>query len=579
MFVVFINMYPTTKTPHSTNAKSQAPGVEVVDHADHTLPPLETNGRVIDLTNGQHFDYLMQDTPDELRPPSLIMFHGHKQCPGYDAQVRFTELSETVLPARERLMIAKYDMDAAPVRAWFKFTPEMDLAKRFGVTKCSLVFAPRSCDGYTTWCEMPTGKPGYAVVGCADFVDKCGPQVQIWDGHGQWAEWAVAEVRKQGEPEISPVLGSYLDQGRWLVQRDDVTTDNEARNFYLVEAFPAFTKLGYLAMETPKQMQDWFVDFWHRRKRNRVLEQWDSSQTQMSFHDSKTTFVSLDQEGHVRDKLANEIIKPIVEKWSGMRDLELTSFYGIREYYNNWLRGHIDRIDTHVLSVTFTVGKVNASDVNQILSPEAENALPKWPLEVVAYDGLIHRYDHPGGIMVLYESSKLIHGRPYINRGPPHLGAFCHFKPRNMDAVMAAAWEKVASDARAHQSKNTKRVRYRSAETVEPERPVFSKKRYGEDTGFVRTGQDDSASSRNDQKKLQVTFKNESDRPLAVVWVPPEGEPVEQTTLAPGASTVVNSYLGHRFAWVKPGTTLPLPKGLFTIEAGSRLYRYTAKMS
>jgi len=37
-----------------------------------------------------------------------------------------------------------------------------------------------------------------------------------------------------------------------MVERDEVTNDNELRNFYLVEAFPAFTKLGYLAMETPK---------------------------------------------------------------------------------------------------------------------------------------------------------------------------------------------------------------------------------------------------------------------------------------------------------------------------------------
>jgi hypothetical protein len=34
----------------------------------------------------------------------------------------------------------------------------------------------------------------------------------------------------------------------------------------------------------------------------------------MSFHEEPTTFVSLDLEGRVRDKYANEIIKPIVEK-------------------------------------------------------------------------------------------------------------------------------------------------------------------------------------------------------------------------------------------------------------------------
>ena len=71
-----------------------------MDYANHDLPPLEILQRVIDLTNGQHFDYLLQDTPDELRPPSLIMFHGFKACPDFDSEVGFTEAAETVLPAR-----------------------------------------------------------------------------------------------------------------------------------------------------------------------------------------------------------------------------------------------------------------------------------------------------------------------------------------------------------------------------------------------------------------------------------------------------------------------------------------------
>jgi hypothetical protein len=410
---------------------TNAPGVVVADYADHNLPPLEIGGRVTDLTNGQHFDNLMQDTPDELRPPSLIMFYGHKRCPEFDAEHQFTGAAEASLPSRERLMIAKYDLDSAPVRAWFKFTPEMDLAKRFGVTACALALAPRSCDGLTKWCEKKSDMPDVRIAGCEDFVDKCGPLVKIWPlADGNWQQWVLDYVRMEGEPEISPILGSYQDQGRWMIERDEVTTDNELRNLYLVEAFPAFTKLGYLPMEIPPSINEWMLDFWHRRKRNRVIEQWDASQTQMSFHETRTTFVSLDQEAHIRDKMANEIIKPIVEKWSGMKDLELTSYYGIREYYNNWLRGHVDRIDTHVLSVTFSLGKLNASNFNEILSPEEEAKQAKWPLEVMAYDGLTHRYDHPGGYMVLYESSKLIHGRPYHNPGPPHLGACQRAPPR-----------------------------------------------------------------------------------------------------------------------------------------------------
>jgi hypothetical protein len=50
-----------------------------------------------------------------------------------------------------------------------------------------------------------------------------------------------------------------------------------------------------------------------------------------SFHETPTTFVDLDLEGPGRNKIANQIFKPLVEKWSGIAPLELTAFYGIRE--------------------------------------------------------------------------------------------------------------------------------------------------------------------------------------------------------------------------------------------------------
>lgn len=52
----------------------------------------------------------MQDTPDELRPPSLILFHGFETCADADSKLKFRSTAETVLPSRERLMIAMYDM-------------------------------------------------------------------------------------------------------------------------------------------------------------------------------------------------------------------------------------------------------------------------------------------------------------------------------------------------------------------------------------------------------------------------------------------------------------------------------------
>ena len=40
------------------NRPAHAPGVEVVDHARHDLPPVRINERVIELMSGLHFDNL-----------------------------------------------------------------------------------------------------------------------------------------------------------------------------------------------------------------------------------------------------------------------------------------------------------------------------------------------------------------------------------------------------------------------------------------------------------------------------------------------------------------------------------------
>ena len=517
----------------------------------------------------------MQDTPDELRPPSVILFHGFETCPNAASKLDWINMAETKLPSRERLLIASYDMDANLKRAWFRFTPEMDLQKRFNVKTCgSVVFVPRGkdCSGFTEWCSEPTKDPLVSHVGCENFVDKCADKVKHWDGTTPLLEWIQKLVEAEGEPEISPVFGTYADQRRWILERDDTTTDNEIRNYFLVEAFPAFTKTGFLAMPIPEKMNDWFMDFWNRRKSQRILESWHSGSTQMSFHEEPTTFVSMDTESRMRDKLANEVIKPIVEKWSGISPLELTSFYGIREYKKHWLRGHIDRIDTHVLSVTFTLGKSNASDLNQLLTPEQVSKAPKWPLEVVSFDGEIYRHEHPPGTMILYESSKLVHGRPYHNAGPPHLGAFCHFKPVNMNQGDAQKWEEIASRARANQKKNTIRGTHRSVSVVEPKNPVYSKARYGDNTGFRKSGE--AAEEDDEFKEFHVEFHNDHDETLDVHWIDPQGSLVLQGTVGPGAKFQVNSYIGHKFVWTESGSTKRMPKGTFEIEAGSHIYKY-----
>ena len=78
--------------------------------------------------------------------------------------------------------------------------------------------------------------------------------------------------------------------------------------------------------------------------------------------------------------------------------------------------------------------------------------------------------------MVLYESSKVIHGRPTKNRNYIHVGFFLHYKP-------ISGWEPVL---RKVDQINEKIIwkHYRSTETEEPIKPEFSKEKYGEKSNF-----------------------------------------------------------------------------------------------
>lgn len=175
--------------------------------------------------------------------------------------------------------------------------------------------------------------------------------------------------------------------------------------------------------------------------------------TQQTFHESPTRMYNLDKVYDKKNEMADRYIRPILAKWAGLKpeDLELTSFYGIRGYGNGIsLKPHIDRIDTHVLSVTLSIAKGSVK-----LSQEQP-----WPLEVIRLnDGKHIRYEHPAGTMVFYESASLVHGRPTRNTGGVHFGAFIHYKPvknKTMD------WDIIAREAREYKEQFVEYVPHKS---------------------------------------------------------------------------------------------------------------------
>lgn len=111
-------------------------------------------------------------------------------------------------------------------------------------------------------------------------------------------------------------------------------------------------------------------------------------------------------------RLAEEL-RPLHEAWAGM-PLLLSHCYGIRCYQRGtFLYKHVDR-QPHFVSSTICVD--HALD-----SP--------WPLSISTLDGQVNQIDLAPGEMVLYEGTRLAHGRPYPLDGDFYAGIFVHYYP------------------------------------------------------------------------------------------------------------------------------------------------------
>eukprot|EP00466_Bigelowiella_natans_P017071 jgi/Bigna1/146598/aug1.117_g21306 len=183
------------------------------------IPKPEIGGRVVDLLNGEHFDDILKDTPDPLRPAGLVLFYRSKDAAcakAYEA-MNYRRHAENDLPGRERIFIAKYDMDLHDKRLKTAFSPEQDLPTRVGVSQCpSLVYVPRKCNGHTEWCTEKIGD-GIESVGCEDFKDQC-TGWRVWDGNGDAMDWAREQIDSEEWPALDKL--NFHEIGTDLVYLD-----------------------------------------------------------------------------------------------------------------------------------------------------------------------------------------------------------------------------------------------------------------------------------------------------------------------------------------------------------------------
>jgi len=182
------------------------------------------------------------------------------------------------------------------------------------------------------------------------------------------------------------------------------------------EYIPNYTQIGFKKEKLDDQLFEEIKKFYtSNRKKNKP------EFVEGGFVEIKETGEYGSDVIELPDELRRKIhssLKPQLEKWSNT-ELIPTFVYGIRVYKKgSVLMSHRDRLKTHIISAIINVDQ----EVDE-----------EWPL--VIEDNYYRKHQvflNPGEI-VLYESGRLIHGRPLPLQGNKFANIFCHFMPVNME--------------------------------------------------------------------------------------------------------------------------------------------------
>ncbi len=176
------------------------------------------------------------------------------------------------------------------------------------------------------------------------------------------------------------------------------------------ERIPTFTSLGFqktkISSETLKKLIQ-TLD----KGGNKIPEKENSY---LYCTDKKNSPSELVEVPAVLKHDISQELKLMIEEWVGFQ-VEVSFTYGIRVYRRNaLLKLHRDRLETHKLGAILNIAQ------------EVDEA---WPL--VIEDNYYRRHEvflSPGEV-VLFESARLLHGRPSPLKGTFFANLFCHFVP------------------------------------------------------------------------------------------------------------------------------------------------------
>jgi len=177
-----------------------------------------------------------------------------------------------------------------------------------------------------------------------------------------------------------------------------------------------YTRDGIAIAETPPHVFEKIREYYEANKDNEARITQEEPSQHLNKGDAETPpseVISMTDE--LRSYIHEEL-KPYLEQWSG-QSLEPTAIYGIRKYFEGaHLEPHYDWAETHVISAILCVDMDEGQE---------------WPLQIDDNFYRRHQVLMKPGDMLLYESARLLHGRPTPLEGQYHCNLYVHYRPVN----------------------------------------------------------------------------------------------------------------------------------------------------
>lgn len=382
------------------------------------------------------------------------------------------QLSDWARPQHQYLCFMKHDCETSPKHVWYHLDEKDRLCERYKYDqlKCGTylffanssdintpteVYDSESYEGNVNewmWDKVSTT---LTVINKRDEtieVEVRGRGPKVADAEIAPGETAVLKVHQSyvvlvqtADDKRTFLHGTVLDQAQpvdIIIDESSAMTSHKARpwwkkqdamiqkqsqelrswrwrvaEIYLLDfkqtpLLPKFTHLGYKKGTMPAEMYAKVLSWYRDNMDNRTPEKFN---VEPAINDSEVKCAMVFLEDDMK-KYIGTVMKPYLEEWSNI-SLEMTRLYGIREYFHgNILRNHVDRITTHIISVILQIDKD--------LDGGAD-----WELEIIDFDGMRKNVTLEPGEMLFYESSTLIHGRPFPFQGKRFANAFLHYVP------------------------------------------------------------------------------------------------------------------------------------------------------